>query len=182
MVAWSFYGIGQLITNLIGLGVMPELQSSRLKMFLLILSILPFLSFISCLFLLNDSPKGLLLSQNVMDNRRSINELNEINQANLSEEQEKKLKLEVETAKTVSDSYSLKQILKEMFGKELKKTTILMLFIFIFLGYNAFGIYAISSYFLDYLSEKENVKKDDGANDTAKDIIINQILYIKICN
>ena len=51
-----------------------------------------------------------------------------------------------------------------------------MIFIFISLGYNAFGIYAISSYFLDYLDEKENRKKDD-EDPLAKEIIINQIMY-----
>ena len=51
-----------------------------------------------------------------------------------------------------------------------------MIFIFIFLGYNAFGIYAISSYFLDYLDEKENGDKND-EDPPAREIIINQIMY-----
>jgi len=180
MVAWSFYGIGQLITNLIGLAVMSKLESERLKLFLLILSILPFLSLIGSLFFLSDSPRGLLLSKNILDNRNSINALNEINKEILTEEEEKKLKNEVDTAKKISDSFTFKDILKEMFSPELKKTTILMVFIFIYLGYNAFGIYSISSYFLDYLDEKENGKKNDESEEKetpAKEIIINQIMY-----
>ena len=182
MVAWSFYGVGQLITNLVGLFVMPNLESSRLRLYLLILTILPFLSLIGCIFLLTDSPKGLLLSKNILDNRNSINALNEINKEDLNEEQQKKLKEEVDNAKKISDSFSFKDIIREMFGPELKKTTILMLFIFIYLGYNAFGIYSISSYFLDYLDEKENGKKNNDPDNTtdktpAKEIIVNQIMY-----
>lgn len=180
MVAWSFYGIGQLITNLIGLAVMSKLESERLKLFLLILSFLPFLSLIGSLFFLSDSPRGLLLSKNILDNRNSINALNEINKEKLTPEEEKKLKNEIDTAKKISDSFTIKDILKEMFSPELKKTTILMVFIFIYLGYNAFGIYSISSYFLDYLDEKENGKKNDESEEKetpAKEIIINQIMY-----
>ena len=97
MVAWSFYGIGQLITNLIGLAVMSKLESERLKLFLLILSILPFLSLIGSLFFLSDSPRGFLLSKIILDNRNSINALYEINKENLTTK--KKLKNEIDTAK-----------------------------------------------------------------------------------
>ena len=88
----SFYGVGQLITNLVGLFVMPNLESSRLRLYLIILTILPFLSLIGCIFLLSDSPRGLLLSKNILDNRSSINALNEINKENLNEEQQKNWK------------------------------------------------------------------------------------------
>ena len=178
MIAWSFYGIGQLVTNIIGLGVMPELQQDKLKMFVLILTIFPFLGFISCIFLLNDSPRGLLLSKNIRDNRTSIQALNEINQKELNSEQEEKLRDEVKTAEIINESYSFKHIIKEMFEPELKKTTILIILIFICLGYNAFGIYSISSYFLDYLDEVENGKKEGEERETpARDIIINQIMF-----
>ena len=177
MVAWSFYGIGQLITNLIGFAVMPELQDSKLRTFLLILTILPFLCFVTCLFLLNDSPKGLLLSNNINDNRKSFNALSEINKENLNSEQEKAIKKELDESAKVIASLTMKDIFREMFNQDLKKTTILMIFIFIGLGYNAFGIYAISSYFLDYLDEKENGKNDIVDITPARDIIINQIMY-----
>ena len=165
-------------TNIIGLGVMPELQQDKLKMFVLILTIFPFLGFISCIFLLNDSPRGLLLSKNIRDNRTSIQALNEINQKELNSEQEEKLRDEVKTAEIINESYSFKHIIKEMFEPELKKTTILIILIFICLGYNAFGIYSISSYFLDYLDEVENGKKEGEERETpARDIIINQIMF-----
>ena len=176
MVAWSFYGIGQLITNLIGFAVMPKLQDSRLKTFLLILLILPFLCLISCLFLLNDSPRGLLLSKKIGDERKSFTLLNQINEGNLNSEEENQIKKEVDESAKESESLKTKDIIKEMFNPELKKTTILMIFIFISLGYNAFGIYAISSYFLDYLDEKENGETDN-KDPPARDIIINQIMY-----
>ena len=63
MVAWVVFGFGTLITNCLGLVIMPELQKERLQTFLLVLSVFPFLSFISCSFLLTDSPRGLLLSR-----------------------------------------------------------------------------------------------------------------------
>ena len=176
MVAWSFYGIGQLITNLIGFAVMPKLQGSRLKTFLLILLILPFLSLISCLLLLNDSPRGLLLSKRIGDESKSLAFLNKINERVLNNEEINEIKKEIEESAKASESLKVFDIIREMFNPELKKTTILMVFIFISLGYNAFGIYAISSYFLDYLDEKENGKKDD-KDIPARDIIINQIMY-----
>ena len=178
MVAWSFYGVGQLVTNVIGLGVMPELQKDKLKLFTQILTIFPFLSFILCIFLLNNSPKGLLVSNNEEDVRNSIRVLSEINQEALNEEQQEKLKKEAKMNEIIHDSYSTKKIIKEMFGPELKKSTILILFIFICIGYNAFGIYSISSYFLDYLDSEENGPKTGEVKETpARDIIINQIMY-----
>ena len=176
MVAWSFYGIGQLITNLIGFAVMPKLQDSKLKTFLLILLFLLFLCLICCLFLLNDSPRGLLLSKKIEDERKSFTLLSQINEGSLLNEQEEKIKKEIDESAKASKSLTFNDIISEMFNPELKKTTILMIFIFISLGYNAFGIYAISSYFLEYLDEKENGKKDD-EDPPAKEIIINQIMY-----
>ena len=54
-----------------------------------------------------------------------------------------------------------------------------MLFKFINLGYNAFRIYLISSYFLDYLNEKENGKIDEleEKETPAREIIVNQIMH-----
>lgn len=177
MVSWSFYGVGQMITNVIGLFVMPELEKDKLKIFLLILTIFPFLAFISCIFLLKNSPKGLLVSKNIIYNRTSYNMLSEINKEQLNENEEKKVKKELDELEKKKASLTMKETIKEMFNQELKKTTILMIVAFISIGYNAFGIYSISSYFLDYLDKEENGTKEEEQITPAKDIIINQILY-----
>ena len=96
----------------------------------------------------------------------------------------KKTKGEVEendTDNNTIESYSTKEIIREMFRPVLKKTTVLLIIIFIFIGYNGFGIFSVSAYFLDYLDEKENNNKKENSNEKgvtipAKDIIINQIL------
>ena len=196
MVAWVVFGFGTLITNCLGLVIMPELQKDRLQTFLLVLSVFPFLSFISCLFLLRDSPRGLLLSRR-MEESFSKKALSEIKKENIQLEMtEKKTEgvseigdnnneimvnvPEKEKEKSTNtnaqiESYSTKDIIKEMFGPALKKTTILMIIIFIFLGYNAFGIFSITSYFLDYLDEKENGQVEEETI-PAREILINQIL------
>ena len=76
-----------------------------------------------------------------------------------------------------NDSYSIINIIKEMFNKEIKKTTILLIFIFVFLGYNTIGIFSISSFFMDYLDSQENTDNKEERSTPARDIIINLILY-----
>ena len=191
MVAWVVFGFGTLITNCLGLVIMPELQKDKLQTFLLALSVFPFLSFISCLILLKDSPRGLLLSKR-MEESFSKKALSEIKNENIQLEMtEKKTdggseignntgimnipETEKSTNNTQIESFSTKDIIKEMFGPSLKKTTILMIIIFIFLGYNAFGIFSITSYFLDYLDEKENGQVEEETI-PAREILINQIL------
>ena len=192
MVAWVVFGFGTLITNCLGLVIMPELQKDKLQKFLLVLSVFPFLCFISCLFLLKDSPRGLLLSKRMEESFKK-KALNEIKKENIQLEMvEKKTEGGAETAhnteitnnteiinnsnNTKIESYSTIDIIKEMFGPALKKTTILMIILFIFLGYNAFGIFSITSYFLDYLDEKENGQVEEETI-PAKEILINQILF-----
>ena len=85
MVAWSFFGIGELIASIIILVIMPELQKDKLQMYLLILSVFPLLQFISCLLFLNDSPKGLLLTKKIRESF-SIEELDRMNSINVDEE------------------------------------------------------------------------------------------------
>ena len=191
MVAWVFFGFGTLITNCLGLVIMPELQADKLQTFLLVLSFFPFLSLIICLFLLKDSPRGLLLSKRIEESffKKGLNEIKK--EKKIIEMTEKKTEGSLEmvnneeidnnietinnTNNTKIESYSTKDIIKEMFGPALKKTTILMIIIYIFLGYNAFGIFSITSYFLDYLDEKENGQVEE-EDIPAKEILINQIL------
>ena len=175
MVAWSFFGIGELIASIIILVIMPELQKDKLQMYLLILSVFPLLQFISCLLFLSDSPKGLLLTKKIRESF-SIEELERMNSINLDEEQKEKSE-ELNKIKLTAESYSIKDIIIEMFGPQLKKTTILIIFIFIFFGYNAFGVYSITSYFLDYLYEKEKDKAEEKVDTSTRDIIINQITF-----
>ena len=75
MITWTVFGVGELISSLTGLIVMPELQTDKLQTFLLVLAVLPFLGFISCVFLLKDSPRGLLLSKKIIENN-SMNSMN----------------------------------------------------------------------------------------------------------
>ena len=174
MVAWSFFGFGELITYILGLIIMPELQKDRLQTFLLVLTIFPFLNLVVCIILLIDSPKGNLLSKK---RNRSTN-LIEIPMINLNPDLEEKTEeKEITKSKFNNEGYSTKEIIKEMFEPDLKKTSILMILIFIFLGYNAFGIYPITSYFLDYLDEQENGKFEEKRETPARDIIVNKIWY-----
>lgn len=173
MVAWSFFGIGELIMCLITLAVMPELQKDKLQEYLLILSIFPFLQFVSCLICLRDSPKGISLAKKLKEKKNPLILLNNVNQAPTDNEQDENSE---KITKENDESYSTKEIIKEMFSPGLKKTTILLIFIFIFLGYNAFGIYSIAAYFLEYLDEKESDKEEEESI-PARDIIINQLLY-----
>ena len=84
MIAWSFFGIGELISGLIQLAIMSEIQKDKLQLFLLILAIIPFFCCISCIFLVKDSPKGLLLTKKRKENKDLIEEkqtnLNDLNQ------------------------------------------------------------------------------------------------------
>ena len=175
MVCWAIFGFGQLALSVIGLLVMPELQPSRLQAFILILSIFAILSCIICFIFLKDSPRGILLSKKTWDRSKLSILMEEVNKIDTNENQENKLQMDPENGNDLKESYSLKQIIIDMFSPDLKKTTILLIFMFIIIGYNAFGMFTVASYFLDYLAEKENDSNSNETKDTAKDIIVNQI-------
>ena len=176
MMAWAVFGLGELILSLIGLGVMPELEKDKLQTFVLILAIFPFLNLICGIFLLRDSPKGILLSKKIEETKTSTKGLSEIKLININTKNKEEKGDDEKTAENNVEDYSTLEIIKEMFGPTLKKTTILMILLFVFFGYNAFGIYSVTSYFLDYLDEEENGTANAEREAPAKDIIINQIL------
>ena len=167
MLCCSFYAVGALVSCLIGYKVMPNLEEEKLQEFLFILISLPSLSLISCLLLLKDGPKFLFIS----------NYKKTMNEENINESKNEILE-EIKKLENTKNTITTKQIFNEMFNPELKKTTILLLIIFVSIGYNAFGIYSISSYFLDYLDEKENGKKTDDIKpeNEERDIYINQMM------
>ena len=177
MVAWSFFGFGWLIMNILALLIMPELEKEKIQKFLLILFFFPLFASISCIFLLNDSPRNLLLSNNLNDISIATNILGDINSELLNDSEKKQLLDELKKSnKNENENEEKKNFFKEMFSSNYKKTTILILLLFFILAYNGYGISVISSLVLEILFKKENENKSEKKSTSNRSLIINQIM------
>lgn len=168
---WFFYGMGQVLENLIALGVMPNLQQEKLKLYLWILLIFPLLSFISSILFLNDSPRHLIINNDINNDEKSLNQainiITSLNKGHLPEEEKIKIINEVESAEANKE---VKGKIKELFNRKYLRTTIILMTIHMILSFSYFCSLSVSSLALDKMIKEDGEKKYSN-----RDIIINQI-------
>lgn len=182
MNSWFFYTLAVFLENIIALKIMPYLESIYLQKYLIILNIFFIMNFLVNYFMLNDSPRNLIIksmeAKNFYDREAKINEaikiLNNMNKYPLTQIEEQKLVNELYNSST--NNTKSNSSFKELFSKKYLKTTYIGIFIFFVYSCGYFGFYIISTLTLEILNKKENEKINDIENKNSnKDIIISQI-------
>ena len=181
MNSWFFYTLAVFLENIIALKVMPYLESKFLQEYLFILNFFFVISFLINYFLLNDSPRNLIIksiqSKNFYDRESKISEalkiLNDMNRQKLTEIEEQKLVNELYNS---SSNNKINPSFKELFSEKYLKTTYIGIFIFFVYSCGYFGFYIISTLTLEILNKNENEKlPETQSKNSNRDIIISQI-------
>ena len=182
MNSWFFYTLAVFLQNIIALKIMPFLDSQFLQKYLMILNIFFIINFFVIYFMLNDSPRNLIIksmeSKNFYEREWKINKalriLNNMNKTPLSQIEEQKLVSELYNSS--SNNTKMNPSFNELFSHKYLKTTYIGIFIFFVYSCGYFGFYIISTLTLEILNKKENEKINDNENKNSnKDIIISQI-------
>ena len=164
MNSWFFYTLAVFLENVIALNVMPYLETEHLQKYLIILNFFFVLNFLINYFMLNDSPRNLIIksmrAKNFYEREANINEaikiLNDMNKSQLSQIEEQKLVNELYNSST--NNTNIDSSFKELFSKKYIKTTYIGIFIFFVYSCGYFGFYIISTLTLQILNKKENEK------------------------
>ena len=182
MNSWFFYTLAVFLDNVIALKIMPYLESEHLQRYLLVLNFFFILNYVINHFILNDSPRNLIIKsmqgKNFYERESKINEavkiLNNMNRTPLSKIEEEKLISELYNSS--SNKTKTNSSFKELFSQKYLKTTYIGIFIFFVYSCGYFGFYIISTLTLEILNKKENEKISEIENKNSnKDIIKNQI-------
>ena len=181
MNSWFFYTLAVFLQNIIALKIMPYLQIRYLQKYLFVLNVFFIINFIINYFILNDSPRNLIIksieSKNFYEREEKINKaikiLNNMNKENLSKIEEQKLISELYNLS--SNDLKVNSNFKELFSQKYLKTTYIGMFIFFIYSCGYFGFYIISTLTLEILNIKENEKINEIKIYSNKDIIISQI-------
>jgi hypothetical protein len=161
---------------------MPYLEPENLQKYLILLNFFFVLNFLINYFMLNDSPRNLIIksmrAKNFYEREANISEaitiLNDMNKSKLSQIEEQKLVNELYNSSI--NNTNVDSSFKELFSKKYIKTTYIGIFIFFVYSCGYFGFYIISTLTLEILNKKENEKIIDTQNKNSnKDIIISQI-------
>lgn len=186
MNSWFFYTLAVFLENIIALKVIPYLETENLQKYLIILNFFFILNFLINFFMLNDSPRNLIIksirAKNFYDREANINEaikiLNNMNKSPLSQIEEQKLVNELYNSSTNNTNND--SSFKELFSKKYIKTTYIGIFIFFVYSCGYFGFYIISTLTLEILNKKEKEILDNiETKNSNKDIIRSQI-YIAL--
>ena len=182
MNSWFFYTLAVFLQDIIALKIMPYLESQYLQKYLLSLNFFFIISFLVNFFMLNDSPRNLIIksmnSENFLDREAKIKEaliiLNNMNRSSLSQIEEQKLVNELYNSS--SNKKETNSSFRELFSKKYLRTTYIGIFIFFVYSCGYFGFYIISTLTLEILNQKENEKiLEKYRKNSNKDIIISQI-------
>lgn len=180
MNSYFFCTLAVFLQNIIALKVMPLLESENLEKFLFILNIFYVIAFIVNYFMLNNSPRNLIINSfDIIDEeikhqkvKEALKILNNMNRKNLSKDEEEKLINEIYNS---TSNKKLNEDFKELFKPKFFKTTIIGIFVFFVSACEYFGFYLISTLTLETLNKNENEKMENNVKNTNRDIILNQI-------
>lgn len=163
LMTWFFFFVGYVLNGVIAYCEMPNLEMSKTKKVLTILTIFPFLSFLVNVIFLTDSPRNLMLN-NQFDKAfkilKSINKEREI-----STEQKQVMISEVMTEANITTSGSI----YDLFSKQYRFTTIICIFLFFVNGCNFYGVSIVTT-----LTQQEITIEEEEVNN--KSIIRSQII------
>ena len=182
MNSWFFYTLAVFLENIIALKIMPNLEAEFLQKYLLVINFFFILNFVTNYFILNDSPRYLIIKsineKNFYDRESKIQAalkiLNSMNKIPLSKIDEQKLISQLYNLS--SNNTKANARFKELFSQKYLRTTYIGIFIFFVYSCGYFGFYIISTLTLELLNKKENeklVEIDDKNSNRA--IIISQI-------
>jgi MFS family permease len=164
--AWMGFVFGQLYNLVLLLLFMPNYEVESFSTTIFVSSSLSILLFFLTFFLVRDSPRNLLLTGEVNE---AIDILEHLNGGKLTQEQKDEI-----IAETFSGAnLEFKASIKEIFHHDLKKTSILLIFIWLINSLLTYGPILISS-----LTIKElDLEQHDSKN---RDIILQQIIIVII--
>ena len=179
MNSYLFCTLAVFLQNIIALKVMPFLESDNLQKFLFILNIFYALAFSVNYFMLNNSPRNLIINSfDMLDEeikhknvKEALKILNNMNRVNLSKDEEEQLINEIYNS---TSNKKLKADLKELFQPKYFKTTLIGIFVFFIFACEYFGFYLISTLTLEKLNEEEKGEIENNGKNTNRDIILNQ--------
>jgi MFS family permease len=165
---WAGFGIGAIYLLMIMLVLMPNLETAMVQKTIMIASILPLISFLLCLFFLEDSPRNLILRNN---NKDSIKLLERMTSININEHMQARIFFEVRegTNKDLSNQIS------EIFNKKFWVLSLLLSYIWFLNSLVTYGPFLVST-----LTMKSIGKSENGINSNTQ-VIINQIIINIIC-
>jgi hypothetical protein len=130
---------------------MPYLEPDNLQKYLILLNFFFVLNFLINYFMLNDSPRNLIIksmrAKNFYEREANISEaitiLNDMNKSKLSQIEEQKLVNELYNSST--NNTNVDSSFKELFSKKYIKTTYIGIFIYFVYSCGYFGLYIIST-------------------------------------
>jgi AAHS family benzoate transporter-like MFS transporter len=158
---WLGYGIGQLYILLIMLFIMPNYEKKELPLTILLSSTLSIFTLLISLFWLKDSPRNLILCEN---HEEAFHILEQLHGDRLTENEKHLIIYQTKGNNLEHTDVSI----SEMFSKELKLTSILLIAIWVIYAVVFYGPYLISSLTMHDLGQTES--------GTNRDIIVKQII------
>jgi MFS family permease len=163
---WVSYGIGQIYILLLMLWLMPQYETVYYQKTVLISSSLSILCFFLGLLLIQDSPRSLILNHHHYE---AFEILEYMNDGQLNEEEKELIIAQV----TSGSNKDIDVSIKEIFSKDMYKTTTLLMFIWIIFSIVFYGPSLISSLTMAHLG----VEAEAGTN---RDILIQQIIIVML--
>lgn len=163
LMTWLFFFVGYLFNGIIAYCQMPNLEMSKIKKVLTILTIFPFLSFLVNLFLLTDSPRNLMLNNQTNKAFQILKNINKEREILTEEKQAMISEVMTEANTTASGS------IYDLFSKQYLFTTIICMFLFFVNGCAFYGVSIITT-----LTQQEiTIEKEEVNN---KSIIQSQMI------
>jgi MFS family permease len=164
---WFGFVVGQLYNLILVLIIMPNYETNRYMAAILISSSLSIALFLVTLFVVRDSPRNLLLIDEDEEAFQILGELN--NGRKLTEEQKQIIVAENKSGINTELQISL----KEIFHHDLRKTSVLLIFIWLVNSLIIYGPMLVSSLTIRDLDIAQN-------DDSNRDIIIQQLIIVLV--
>jgi MFS family permease len=164
---WIAFSLGNLYNLMIMLGIMPYLETSKVKDTVLLCSLCPLIVFLINYFNLTDSPRNLIINNKEDE---AIKILEKISKKKIDDIKRSIIISQVKSGINNEEPSKL----KEIFNKKNKKLTSLLIIIWFFNSMIGYGPGLISSLTISSLGMTENF--------TNYEIITNQIIICIICS
>jgi hypothetical protein len=149
---------------------MPNLESNQTQTVTLITLIIPLLAFFSCVFLVKDSPRNLIL---INCQQEAYHILEGMLGRNLTDNEKKDIHDDV----YLGINHELKGNVKDLFSPKLLKTTISMMTIWCIHGFIFYGTFLTSGMTIKEIQKIDDLNKPEQSN---YDIIIGQFIIAGI--
>jgi len=157
---WCGFNFGALVLCFIMIFIMPNLEPARVNTTILLSAILPFFAFLLNLFLLQDSPRNLILRKL---EKEAFEILEVISKRKF--DQSVKIKILQESNKSFQN---VKFEIKDLFGEKFGKLSLLLTYIWFFNSILSYGPGVISNLTMQAIGKEQNISN--------LDIIKNQIV------